>query len=284
MSEPARPATARRLPGRRRGIRRPARRRSDARAAAAHRRAGALRRRGRPRHGRRRGRQPLFDRRSCHDRIHGGPAARCRASCGASAGRRAPWWRRGRTCSSSSTARASPWESRGGCAPPIPRSRSSNMSRRRCGLGGRAARAGHSRAISTTSSRCCRSSPRSISGSAARLAPMSAIRWRDAWQSCGRAPAEAQRRLATPPVLLVLPGSRRGEIQRLLGIFAETVALVTRANRGGRGRHSGRGAPRRHHQGRRRRIGRCARGSSSRRPTRMRRSASRGRRWQSPAR
>ena len=40
--------------------------------------------------------------------------------------------------------------------------------------------------------------------------------------------AEAQRRLATPPVLLVLPGSRRGEIQRLLGIFAETVALVTR--------------------------------------------------------
>jgi lipid-A-disaccharide synthase len=40
--------------------------------------------------------------------------------------------------------------------------------------------------------------------------------------------AEAQRRLATPPVLLVLPGSRRGEIQRLLGIFAETVALVMR--------------------------------------------------------
>jgi lipid-A-disaccharide synthase len=40
--------------------------------------------------------------------------------------------------------------------------------------------------------------------------------------------AEAQRRLATPPVLLVLPGSRSGEIQRLLGIFAETVALVTR--------------------------------------------------------
>jgi lipid-A-disaccharide synthase len=40
--------------------------------------------------------------------------------------------------------------------------------------------------------------------------------------------AEAQRRLATPPVLLVLPGSRRGEIQRLLGIFAKTVALVTR--------------------------------------------------------
>jgi lipid-A-disaccharide synthase len=40
--------------------------------------------------------------------------------------------------------------------------------------------------------------------------------------------AETQRRLATPSVLLVLPGSRSGEIRRLLGIFAETVVLVTR--------------------------------------------------------
>ena len=37
---------------------------------------------------------------------------------------------------------------------------------------------------------------------------------------------EARRRLASPPVLLVLPGSRSGEIQRLLGTFAETVGLV----------------------------------------------------------
>jgi lipid-A-disaccharide synthase len=37
---------------------------------------------------------------------------------------------------------------------------------------------------------------------------------------------EARRRLAAPPVLLVLPGSRVGEIQRLLTIFAATVALV----------------------------------------------------------
>jgi lipid-A-disaccharide synthase len=37
---------------------------------------------------------------------------------------------------------------------------------------------------------------------------------------------EARRRLAAPPVLLVLPGSRVGEIQRLLAIFAATVALV----------------------------------------------------------
>jgi lipid-A-disaccharide synthase len=39
-------------------------------------------------------------------------------------------------------------------------------------------------------------------------------------------PLEANRRRADPPVLLVLPGSRPGEIERLLGVFAETVALV----------------------------------------------------------
>ena len=37
---------------------------------------------------------------------------------------------------------------------------------------------------------------------------------------------EARRRLAAPPVLLLLPGSRTSEIQRLLGIFADTVARV----------------------------------------------------------
>jgi lipid-A-disaccharide synthase len=37
---------------------------------------------------------------------------------------------------------------------------------------------------------------------------------------------EAFRRLDAPPVLLVLPGSRSGEIKRLLGVFAETVHLV----------------------------------------------------------
>src|ERR1700737_2060549 len=39
-------------------------------------------------------------------------------------------------------------------------------------------------------------------------------------------PEEARRRLASPPVLLVLPGSRMGEIRRLLGVFAEAVKLV----------------------------------------------------------
>src|SRR5262249_11192672 len=38
--------------------------------------------------------------------------------------------------------------------------------------------------------------------------------------------AEAQRRLATPPVLLVLTGSRMGEIKRLLSTFAGAVGLV----------------------------------------------------------
>jgi lipid-A-disaccharide synthase len=37
---------------------------------------------------------------------------------------------------------------------------------------------------------------------------------------------EASRRLAAPPVLLVLPGSRGGEIERLLPVFAETVSLL----------------------------------------------------------
>src|SRR5215510_10797288 len=37
---------------------------------------------------------------------------------------------------------------------------------------------------------------------------------------------EARRRLAMPPTLLVLPGSRTGEIERLLGVFSDAVALV----------------------------------------------------------
>jgi lipid-A-disaccharide synthase len=39
---------------------------------------------------------------------------------------------------------------------------------------------------------------------------------------------EARRRLADPPILLVLPGSRGGEIRRFLAVFAEAVALVMR--------------------------------------------------------
>ena len=41
-------------------------------------------------------------------------------------------------------------------------------------------------------------------------------------------PQEARRRLADPPLLLVLPGSRSGEISRMAAIFGETVALLSR--------------------------------------------------------
>ncbi len=39
---------------------------------------------------------------------------------------------------------------------------------------------------------------------------------------------EARRRLADPPLLLVLPGSRSGEIRRMAGVFGETVARVAK--------------------------------------------------------
>jgi len=38
---------------------------------------------------------------------------------------------------------------------------------------------------------------------------------------------EMRRRWASPPVLLVLPGSRAGELKRLLGVFSDTVALLS---------------------------------------------------------
>jgi lipid-A-disaccharide synthase len=37
---------------------------------------------------------------------------------------------------------------------------------------------------------------------------------------------EAGRRLADPPLLLVLPGSRSGEIRRMAGVFGDAVALI----------------------------------------------------------
>jgi lipid-A-disaccharide synthase len=43
---------------------------------------------------------------------------------------------------------------------------------------------------------------------------------------------DAQRRMADPPVVLAMPGSRSGEVARLAGIFGETLALV--AERTGR--------------------------------------------------
>src|SRR5439155_6914062 len=37
---------------------------------------------------------------------------------------------------------------------------------------------------------------------------------------------EARRRLADPPVLLALPGSRSGEIRRLAGVFGNAIGLI----------------------------------------------------------
>src|SRR6185436_294622 len=37
---------------------------------------------------------------------------------------------------------------------------------------------------------------------------------------------EARRRLMKPPILLLLPGSRIGEIRRLLGVFGDAAALA----------------------------------------------------------
>ena len=40
--------------------------------------------------------------------------------------------------------------------------------------------------------------------------------------------AEEARRAASPPLLVVLPGSRRGELRRLMPVFGETLDLVSR--------------------------------------------------------
>ena len=93
---------------------------------------------------------------------------------------------------------------------------------------------------------------------------------------------EARRRLAAPPVLLVLPGSRVGEIERLLGVFADAVALLR--DRLGSLEvvvptvpHLVEADP--HRNGR---MAAARRGSSSRPPTSRRRSASPGRRSRNP--
>jgi lipid-A-disaccharide synthase len=41
-------------------------------------------------------------------------------------------------------------------------------------------------------------------------------------------PDEARRRLADPPVLLVMPGSRGGEVRRMAGVFGQAAALAAK--------------------------------------------------------
>ena len=65
-------------------------------------------------------------------------------------------------------------------------------------------------------------------GSADRPAPMSAIRCSSEFDRLRPNAAEARAALADPPLVLVLPGSRVGEIRRLAPIFGEALALVAR--------------------------------------------------------
>ena len=94
---------------------------------------------------------------------------------------------------------------------------------------------------------------------------------------------EARRRAAAPPVVLVLPGSRSGEIAQLAAIFGETIGRVARPDRPARGGGADRAASRSIASPRRPPPGRSSRASSPSRPTSRRRFGSRARRWPSPA-
>jgi hypothetical protein len=89
------------------------------------------------------------------------------------------------------------------------------------------------RPMSIISSRCSPSSPRFIAGSAVRRRPMSAIRSPSGSPRSGHRPEEALRRAATPPQVLVLPGSRRNEIMRLSAALRRGAG----AGRGGKRPH-----------------------------------------------
>ena len=99
----------------------------------------------------------------------------CRKSCAAFARPPTPSSPPSPMCWSSSTARNSPIAWRGACARARRRSRSSIMFARRCGPGGRAARA-RCALTSIMCWRCCRSSRRRCGSWAGRRAPLSAIR------------------------------------------------------------------------------------------------------------
>ena len=62
--------------------------------------------------------------------------------------------------------------------------------------------------------------------SAARRAPLLAIRWPNMLASCVRMIWKNGCALADPPLLLVMPGSRTGEIRRMAPVFGATIARV----------------------------------------------------------
>ena len=148
-----------------------------------------------------------FDRRSRDHRFHRDPAPAARASCGAFAMPPDSWWRaRPRCAGDHRQPRLQPPGGAPRARRRAPRSRSSTMFHPQSGRGGRAARA-QCAAMSIMCWPCCRSNRRRMSGSAARLAPMSAIRCSNSLRTAARC-----RRGGTPAcrstALVVLPGSR----------------------------------------------------------------------------
>ena len=93
------------------------------------------------------------------------------------------------------------------------------------------------------------------------------------------------RREADPPVLLVLPGSRRGEIRRHAAMSSARPSTLARGSeRGaGRGRAADGAASGRRGRGGDGGMAACGRASSSSRRRSGRRSAPRARRWRNPA-
>ena len=129
-------------------------------------------------------------------------------------------------CWSSSTVRNSPIAWRGGCAPARRRSRSSTMCARRCGPGGRDARAPCA-LMSIMCWRCCRSSRRRCGGWAGRPArfvghPLSERVASFASECRGGAPAAWPIRRCCWCCRAAAPS----EIRRMAGVFGDAVALV----------------------------------------------------------
>ena len=89
---------------------------------------------------------------------------------------------------------------------------------------------------------------------------------------------EAARREAAPPLVLVLPGSRRGEVRRHIGVFGAAMAAVAREVGADRDRAADGPASSRRGDAGDPRLGDARRASSSTRRRNGRRSAGRGRR------
>ena len=136
-----------------------------------------------------------------------------------------------RTFSSSSTVPTSPiaWPARARAA--IPRFRSSTTSRPRSGRGGPAGRG-----------RCCSyvdhvlallpfepEAYRRLARSALQLCRPSPDR--ADCRRCGRTPRRPRGATESPPVLLVLPGSRRSEIRHHMAVFGQALARLQQRGR-----------------------------------------------------